>query len=112
MIATDLDGAFLCLQGAARRMIAGGRGGRIDVPIDRMAETLAAPEPEAQLSPRETNRVLSAINGRQRDVVRAIAVEGLTATETAARLGVSEGAVRVALHRGLAAIAAAFRTEE
>lgn len=89
-----------------------GRGGRIDVPIDRMAETLAAPETEAQLSPRETNRVLSAINGRQRDVVRAIAVEGLTAAETAARLGVSEGAVRVALHRGLAAIAAAFRTEE
>ncbi len=89
-----------------------GRGGRIDVPIDRMAETLAAPEPEAQLSPRETNRVLSAINGRQRDVVRAIAVEGLTSAETAARLGVSEGAVRVALHRGLATIAAAFRTEE
>jgi|SRR5579884_820359 NAD(P)-dependent dehydrogenase (short-subunit alcohol dehydrogenase family) len=29
VIATDLDGAFLCLQRAARRMIAGGRGGRI-----------------------------------------------------------------------------------
>jgi NAD(P)-dependent dehydrogenase (short-subunit alcohol dehydrogenase family) len=29
VIATDLDGAFLCLQRAARRMIAAGRGGRI-----------------------------------------------------------------------------------
>jgi NAD(P)-dependent dehydrogenase (short-subunit alcohol dehydrogenase family) len=29
VLATDLDGAFLCLQRAARRMIAGGRGGRI-----------------------------------------------------------------------------------
>jgi NAD(P)-dependent dehydrogenase (short-subunit alcohol dehydrogenase family) len=28
-LATDLDGAFLCLQRAARRMVAAGRGGRI-----------------------------------------------------------------------------------
>lgn len=29
VLATDLDGAFLCMQRAARRMIAAGRGGRI-----------------------------------------------------------------------------------
>jgi NAD(P)-dependent dehydrogenase (short-subunit alcohol dehydrogenase family) len=29
VLATDLDGAFLCLQRAARRMVAGGRGGKI-----------------------------------------------------------------------------------
>src|SRR3954465_11828690 len=29
VLATDLDGAFLCLQRAARRMVATGRGGRI-----------------------------------------------------------------------------------
>src|SRR5919107_1286305 len=29
VLATDLDGAFLCLQRAARRMIAAGRGGRV-----------------------------------------------------------------------------------
>jgi NAD(P)-dependent dehydrogenase (short-subunit alcohol dehydrogenase family) len=29
VLATDLDGAFLCLQRAARRMVEGGRGGRI-----------------------------------------------------------------------------------
>src|SRR5919206_3440517 len=29
VLATDLDGAFLCLQRAARRMIAAGKGGRI-----------------------------------------------------------------------------------
>jgi NAD(P)-dependent dehydrogenase (short-subunit alcohol dehydrogenase family) len=29
VLATDLDGAFLCLQHAARRMVAAGRGGRI-----------------------------------------------------------------------------------
>lgn len=89
-----------------------GRGGRVDVPIDDVLETLAAPEPEVHLSPAEADRVLSVINGRQRDVVRAIAVDGLTAAETAARMGVSQGAVRVALHRGLAAIAAVFRAEK
>src|SRR5690606_5236792 len=29
VVATDLDGAFVCIQRAARRMIAAGRGGRI-----------------------------------------------------------------------------------
>src|ERR687894_3154746 len=29
VLATDLDGAFLCLQRAARRMVAAGRGGRV-----------------------------------------------------------------------------------
>ena len=29
VLATDLDGAFCCLQRAARRMVAGGRGGRV-----------------------------------------------------------------------------------
>jgi NAD(P)-dependent dehydrogenase (short-subunit alcohol dehydrogenase family) len=29
VLVTDLDGAFLCLQRAARRMVAAGRGGRI-----------------------------------------------------------------------------------
>jgi NAD(P)-dependent dehydrogenase (short-subunit alcohol dehydrogenase family) len=29
VVATDLDGAFMCLQRAARRMVAAGRGGRI-----------------------------------------------------------------------------------
>src|SRR3954464_14308183 len=37
VLATDLDGAFLCLQRAARRMVAQGRGGRI-VNITRVHE--------------------------------------------------------------------------
>jgi RNA polymerase sigma-70 factor (ECF subfamily) len=41
-------------------------------------------------------------------VVSAISVEGHSIGETAARLGMSETAVRVALHRGLAAIARKF----
>lgn len=88
------------------------RGQRINVPIDDVIDVLpAAPEREG-LSSRDAERLLSALQGRQRDVVRAITVEGASIRETADRFGVSEGAVRVALHRGLAALAAAYRRQE
>jgi RNA polymerase sigma-70 factor (ECF subfamily) len=44
----------------------------------------------------------------QRDVVCSISVEGRSIGETAAALGMSDTAVRVALHRGLGAIAKRF----
>ncbi|MGO4832952.1 sigma factor-like helix-turn-helix DNA-binding protein, partial [Rhizobiaceae sp. 2RAB30] len=47
----------------------------------------------------------------QRAVVSAISVEGRSITETARKLGISEVAIRVALHRGLAAIARKFGRE-
>jgi RNA polymerase sigma-70 factor (ECF subfamily) len=40
--------------------------------------------------------------------VAAISVEGRSVEETARRFGMKEAAVRVALHRGLAAIARRF----
>jgi len=42
-------------------------------------------------------------------VVRAISIEGMSAREAADRLRISEGAVRVALHRGLSALAVSCR---
>lgn len=89
-----------------------GRGGQVQLPIDDVLETLAAPEAEPQLTPEDVDKTLNLINGRQREVVRAIAVEGLSSAETAARLRTTEGAVRVALHRGLSAISAALRDED
>jgi RNA polymerase sigma-70 factor, ECF subfamily len=88
------------------------RGRRIDVPIDDFSETLAAPEKREELSPAEAGKILGMINGRARQVVEAVAIEGLSAREAASRLGLSEGAVRVALHRGLSALAQAFRDQE
>jgi RNA polymerase sigma-70 factor (ECF subfamily) len=40
-------------------------------------------------------------------VVRALALDGATVRETAQRLGRSEGAIRVTLHRALTRLAAA-----
>lgn len=90
---------------AARR-----RGRRISVPIDEVSEVLAAEEPEEGLSTREADRLLEALSGRQREVVRAMTLEGADTAETARRFGMSEGAVRVALHRGLASLSKAYRS--
>ena len=83
------------------------RGRRIEVELDEIAETLAEPEAET-VSERDINRALDGLPPAQRSVVSAISVDGRSIGETAARLGISETAVRVSLHRGLAAIARRF----
>ena len=80
------------------------RGRRVEVDIADYAETLAEPEKDAA-SPREVERALDELPPGQRRVVSAVSVEGLSIGEVAAAFGMNETAVRVALHRGLAAIA-------
>jgi RNA polymerase sigma-70 factor (ECF subfamily) len=84
------------------------RGARVDVPIDDLAETLGAEEAEHPVAERDVRRHIAALPKRQRDVVSAIAVDGASIGEAANRLGLSQGSVRVALHRGLTALAAKF----
>ncbi|WP_217572718.1 sigma-70 family RNA polymerase sigma factor [Mesorhizobium sp. GbtcB19] len=83
------------------------RGRRIEVEIDEIAETFAEPAAET-VSERDINRALEGLPPTQRSVVSSISVDGHSIGETAAKLGVSETAVRVSLHRGLAAIAKRF----
>jgi RNA polymerase sigma-70 factor (ECF subfamily) len=88
------------------------RGSRIELPIDDFAELLPAETPEASGIVRDVERRLGDLPERQRAVVRSIAVEGISIAETATRLSVSQGAVRVALHRGLAALAIRLKSTE
>jgi RNA polymerase sigma-70 factor (ECF subfamily) len=60
----------------------------------------------------DIDRHLKTLPDRQRDVVKIIAVDGASIGEAAERLAMSAGAVRVALHRGLAALAVKFRMSE
>jgi RNA polymerase sigma-70 factor (ECF subfamily) len=83
------------------------RGRRVEIDLDDVVETLAQPEHD-RLSDRDVGRALDALAPGQRGVVAAITVEGQSIGETARRLGMTETAVRVALHRGLAAIARKF----
>jgi RNA polymerase sigma-70 factor (ECF subfamily) len=85
------------------------RGQRTEVPIENVIETLAADGHSHEGEAHDLERMLGTLSDRQRDVVRAVSLEGYSAQETAARLQMSEVAVRVTLHRSLKALAAVFR---
>lgn len=87
------------------------RGRRIDVDIDDFRELIAAPEPQEALNERDLGRVLDVLPAGQRSVVSSISVDGKSISETAEKLGMNETAVRVALHRGLKALASKFGGE-
>jgi RNA polymerase sigma-70 factor (ECF subfamily) len=88
------------------------RGNRTDLPIEDFADSLPAEPASEEIPQAEAERLLSILGGRQREIVQAICVDGASIKETSARFGISEGATRVALHRGLGALAAAYRSSE
>lgn len=87
------------------------RGRRIFVDIDDFTDVLPAEPPREQLAAGEVSAHLAKLPQRQREVLQSIAVESATIRETAAKLAMTEGAVRVALHRGLASLANWLRRE-
>lgn len=88
------------------------RGGKaIKVPIDDVIDTLEADVPEQQLDDQEVAVMLDALPERQRSIVRAITLEGQAIKDVAGRMDMKEGAVRVALHRSLKAMAQVYRSK-
>ena len=87
------------------------RGRRIFVNIDDFAETIPS-EPAAETAPAsEVAAQLQSLPARQREVLQSIAVDSASIKDTAAKFAMSEGAVRVALHRGLASLTAKLREQ-
>lgn len=83
-------------------------GRRAEVPLDGLEEFLADAEAEPEtLAGRDAGRMVAALNGRERAVVEAVYLSGASVKEAGARLAMSEGAVRVALHRALKRLSAA-----
>lgn len=81
------------------------RGKHVALSVDDFAEGLAAeagPDPTAG---RDMDKVLAQLPPREADIVRAFGLRGETTAEMATRLNMTEGAVRVALHRALKSIA-------
>jgi RNA polymerase sigma-70 factor (ECF subfamily) len=85
------------------------RGRRVFVNIDDFAETLPEESRAETASPAEVQAQLKTLPVRQREVLQSIAVESASIKDTASKFSMSEGAVRVALHRGLAALTAKLR---
>jgi len=81
------------------------RGRRVQVSIDDFAAVLPAP---AEIDPTERtdmDRVIGRLDSRSARIVRAIGLDGSSMAELSGELGMTETAVRVALHRALKKIA-------
>jgi RNA polymerase sigma-70 factor (ECF subfamily) len=59
----------------------------------------------------DSRQMLASLPERQRRVVQEISIEGRRAADVARNLGISEGAVRVTLHRALKALAVLYRRD-
>jgi RNA polymerase sigma factor (sigma-70 family) len=88
------------------------RGHRIEVQVEDLDDVQDAKDCSDPLDHYELDRMLETLNERQRDIVRSLSLNGASVRETAYRLAMSEGAVRVALHRALGALAALYRKNE
>ncbi|WP_172293546.1 sigma-70 family RNA polymerase sigma factor [Pseudoruegeria sp. HB172150] len=86
------------------------RGGT-QVPLEDLAEQLADDGSGDPTAARDLARLLDEIDDRSASIVRAVGIEGESAGEVGARLGMSEGAVRVAYHRALARLRKLAGTE-
>lgn len=77
------------------------RGGSVHLPIEDWAEVLEAePAPDATAA-RDSEVLLAALEPRAQAIVRAVSLAGESTAEVGERLGMNEGAVRVALHRAM-----------
>ncbi|MDI7860993.1 sigma-70 family RNA polymerase sigma factor [Rhizobiaceae bacterium n13] len=87
------------------------RGRHVSVPIEDVMATLEAEAQVDALDRLDAEHMLERLKDPQRDIVRSISLEGAGVRETAERLKMSEGAVRVALHRALKSLATLYRSD-
>ncbi|NDW05553.1 sigma-70 family RNA polymerase sigma factor [Jiella pacifica] len=85
------------------------RGHRVTVPIDDVVEVLADEQSGTPTDGQDISRMMENLKPVQQDIVRSISLEGFSVRDTAARLSMTENAVRVALHRALRSLAAIYR---
>jgi RNA polymerase sigma-70 factor (ECF subfamily) len=78
-------------------------------PLDDAYAVLAAMETEPGEARCDLTKLLDSLPARQRLPIVSMKIEGLSVSETARRTGMSEAAVKVAVHRGLKALAAKIR---
>ena len=84
---------------------------RVHASIDELGDTIADTNtPSTDLG--DAERLITQLPPRQQAIVRAISIEGKQPGHVAQALGMSEGALRVALHRALRQLAALYRSGE
>ena len=79
--------------------------GRWSVPLDDMDDLVAPDLAEAATARMDVERLLDGVPARSRGLVRGIKIEGRSVAEMSTESGLSESAVKVAVHRALKAMA-------
>lgn len=81
------------------------RGGKVELPIEDFAEILAADAGPDPTEGADMARMIGMLDDRSGRLVRMIGIEGASAAEAGQALNMTEGAVRVALHRAFKTLA-------
>jgi RNA polymerase sigma-70 factor (ECF subfamily) len=82
-----------------------------DIPIASVDELMAANDAVAVESGLDLQRLMLKLSSKAREVMRYVKLEGLSVSEAAKRCGMSESAVKVAVHRAFKALALQIRKE-
>ena len=85
------------------------RGRRAELPLDDVDEPEAPQVAEDSSAGHDVTRLLEHLDDRQRSIVRMVSIEGHSSRTAAQALGMTEGALRVALHRSLRSLALLLR---
>lgn len=88
------------------------KGRRVTIPIEDVIDTLEAEDAPSNLDALDAERLMGKLKNPQQDIVRSISMNGSSIRETAERLNMTEGSVRVALHRALKTLASIYRNDK
>ena len=77
-------------------------------PLEEADALFVGPGAEAAMASRDLERLLGRLSKRTQALIRDVKLEGLSTREAAAKHGMSESAVKVAVHRGLKALGAEY----
>jgi len=81
---------------------------RATLPLEEDAAIFASDESEATTARIDVEAALSTIPPKPAELIRQVRLEGASIADAAARLGMSETAAKVSIHRGLKSLVARF----
>lgn len=82
------------------------KGSAVHLPIEDFEQVLAAEDAPDGLAARDVAGLIGRLDRRSAQIVRAVGIEDEPTATVGARLGMTEGAVRVAMHRAMKRLAA------
>jgi RNA polymerase sigma-70 factor (ECF subfamily) len=88
------------------------RASLADLPIDDAGDLMAQDDHVGAESAYDLHRLLSRLPHKMRRAIQCVKLEGLSVAEAAGECHMSESAVKVNVHRGLRALAAAIAREK